>query len=262
MRYWLSALLIFLSTSLAAQSPTSTSTDSTSVQRDATAIGFVEASLNAMGGGAIPQVTSGTLSLSLTSQRKDWPDGKEKIEFSGRQYRDELLSASTDAVSVTSDSGGHVIAGTTTSAVRAHVADARFIPTLAALELYRRYRDANFSFTVVGTAIVNGEPAVKIRTRLERDELSQAGTVQTWFIDANTGLPLRVEYRFPQNNNGLVTVETAVEFGDWRNVSGVLVPFQASSWLDDEPWNRSRIDAISFNVAINPADFVVSGGAQ
>jgi hypothetical protein len=238
------------------------STDAPTVGRDPVAVATVQTAITAMGGSAIGQTNTGLLSATITSQRHGWPSGTETIEFSGQQFRDEFTTSTSTAVSVTSTTGGTQLQNGKTSPIRAHVVDARFIPELAALELFRRYQDPNYSITFGGTASVNGRTAAKIQLRLERDDLSQAGTVQVWFIDTTTGLPVRIEYRFPKSGNGLSTSDTAVEFSDWRSVSGVLVPFQMNTWLDGDPWNQVALQSVSFNVTVNPSDFTISGGTQ
>ena len=87
-------------------------------------------------------------------------------------------------------------------------------------------------------------------------------TTQTWYVDENSGLPLRVDYRLPELNSINAWVDLAAEFSDYRPVAGLLVPFTIRCTETGAVPRTVTITSIDFNVGVDPTEFDLSGGAQ
>jgi len=258
-RLVLALLLLSIHCSSVAQTDPSLSP----ARRDATAIGFVQASIAALGGERnITQQQSGVVSATIAAQRSGWPSGTQTWKFSGNRTRQEFATTEETFISVTDSTGGARTFRGKVEPIRAHVTKAQFIPVLAARELLRRYQDTAYSFTLVGSRTEGSRTVIQVQTRLERDDLQDA-SVQIWSLDATTALPVRIEYRQVDNFNVLDTSVCSVELTDFRVVSGVLVPFVMSSSLEGMPLNRITVQSVAFNVNLSPTEFArPAGGAQ
>jgi hypothetical protein len=66
---------------------------------------------------------------------------------------------------------------------------------------------------------------------------------QTWYFNNQTGLPTRVEYQIT-TKPGIIQLQ-AVDFSDYRPVSGVLYPFQMVLHRDDQKDQTITIQTVS-----------------
>lgn len=77
------------------------------------------------------------------------------------------------------------------------------------------------------------------------------------WIDAASGLPVKLygEERFAGGAVPRVPIE--VQYADYRNVGGVLYPFQIKKSLNGSPWATITIQSVTLNSGLRDADFPV-----
>ena len=71
-----------------------------------------------------------------------------------------------------------------------------------------------------------------------------------------------MEYRAPQDTNMASWVDIAMEFGDFRQINGVLVPFAITTYEDGIAVSLLSVDSVQFNVGVAPSEFDLLGGGQ
>jgi hypothetical protein len=130
---------------------------------------------------------------------------------------------------------------------------------------------ADIDVTMVGQTSINGEDCVGVqleRKHPDSDPLAathrNAAPLTLW-VSLARSLPIRADYnRLAVDNHTAKLQETAV-FSDYRNVSGVVLPFrQEISFAGQLTYTYQFSDA-RFNTGLTDADFnvaAVAGGAQ
>ena len=148
----------------------------------------------------------------------------------------------------------HVFNGKAT-VVNYHVARATVPYYLPGLMLSRELANANFSVKYVGTSEVEGHKAAKVHLGDLTEKLNSLLTPQDWYFDLGSGLPLRVEFRMPTNENAADFIKGTYDFTDFRLVEEMLTPFQVSFADGQNPTRLISFTSITFNVGVSPSIF-------
>jgi hypothetical protein len=92
--------------------------------------------------------------------------------------------------------------------------------------LYTELLNQNYSLQYVGAAVVDNKPAIQIHTADNSDATGQYVTRQEWYFDLTSFLPVRVEYKIPDERNVQGSTTGSEEFSNYQSVSGLVVPYQ------------------------------------
>ena len=86
---------------------------------------------------------------------------------------------------------------------------------------------------------------------------------RTWYFDAGSGLPLRVEYGIPSVQTLQVWYQAAINLSDYRIVGGVRYPFRIVSYLQGRELQTTTLQTIEPNATIAASRFEAAvGGAR
>jgi hypothetical protein len=249
-------LLLVLSDShlSAQQAPIAPST------RDTQAVGVLQKAIAVLGGPAASQVqsvivrgtntpTAGQDSASVNVTYED------QFSTQGHEFRDQFQTASTNQTFVSGHGSPGLVSGSRTTRFLQHMADFRFPTHLPVFVLIQAMANVNVSLDYVGPCVARGANAVKIHVHNDSDAIQQALSIQDWYFDATSGLPLRVEYRLHDAGNALYYMSAAVEFSDFRMVQGVVFPFQVSSFLDGTLRGTLTLSSFTLNPTVASSDF-------
>lgn len=86
----------------------------------------------------------------------------------------------------------------------------------------------------------------------------QARTREQYYIDSKTGLVNRIDRVNYAENNPNQTQNLETHFSDYRQVSGVMVPFQQSTLADGKPYLDLVLTLVAFDCTFQAADFSLS----
>lgn len=141
--------------------------------------------------------------------------------------------------------------------------NALVIPPLVGPVLLSEFQDANHSFTNDGTTTLNSKTVNVIETVSTVPVDTYYVTAQTWYLDAATRLPVRVEYKVPAVTNPGVSFTGALDFSDWRPVFGTLYPFHIVRYWEGRQVEVITVQSVNLNGTISASDFdPPTGGAQ
>lgn len=232
-------------------------------ERDADAIAVLQRAVSLMGGGAIPQVRDCVVGGTIEAVPGGWlTSGSFVWKDSGAEFRYENPSASGRTTAVSGRGRPAVLRADGVKRYNAHVSEAKIPPHLAALVLYRALSDERYKVVFLGEEVLNGIRVLRIQTSLEKDEVSAVTTVQDWLLDAVSGLPIRVEYRLPSNQNALDYLPAALEFSNFQYISGVAVPVRISFFLGGQYSGVATLNSVIFNVGISSSEFDAPAGGD
>ena len=121
-------------------------------------------------------------------------------------------------------------------------------------------RDSSVGVSFLGTVTKDGRPALGVRLSAAppRPSLRSSGGEQgrrDFYIDSRSFHVLAVEdYAYPKerNTDGL---QRRIEFSDYRNTGGLLMPFSITELLAGHPLVKVQLDELSVSALSDSADF-------
>jgi len=235
-----------------------------SVQKDAAAVNTLQVAIQALGGntavlGINDSVITGTLTPTKGSRMQPatfvW-------KTSGQEFRYEMQFQSSTRVFASGHGRPAVSKKTGVKPLFYHMVYGALPFHAPALVLLSNIADPETALANAGTGVALGKAAAKVQVNTGTDKATSSITQQLWYIDAGSGLPSRVEYRTPQDTNMASWVDVAMEFGDFRQVSGVLVPFAITTYEDGIAVSVLSVSSVQFNVGVAPSEFDLLGGGQ
>ena len=231
------------------------------VERDPQAISVIQQSIISMGGAkVIAQVQTVIAQGSIEAfPGTAGPTGSVVIEdqFSTQvhEFRDSFRSGSLTQDFTSGHGSPGVVSNGHGKRFSQHMANFRLPVHLPMLILAAALANPNCNITLAGQTTVSGQRAVQVHLHVDTDVLQQTLSIQDWYFDPTTGLPLRVEYRLPDASNTLFFVNATSDFSDFRPVQGILFPFQTLSYQDGKPKNVLLISSVALNQSIVSTDF-------
>jgi hypothetical protein len=248
-----------LEASAAAQQPSSPAP--TPPIRDLQAIGTIQHAISALGGSnAVSQIQSVIAQGSILSgPNVADPSGNIILEdlFTAQihEFRDSFQSSTVTQSFVSGhgspgmSSSGHVHSFTP------HMALFRTATHIPIVVLSQMLANPSCNIEYAGTTTINGQAAIQVHLHIDTDILQQTFSVQDWYFDPATGLPLRLEYRLPGAGIPLQFASAAVDFSDFRPVQGVLFPFHLLSYRSGFVRSTISFSSITLNGPIASSDF-------
>jgi hypothetical protein len=227
--------------------------------RDPQAVATVQAGLTAMGGTAtISQVQNSVVSGTSVDQPAQQNTAQSFTwTYADKEFRNENNAAS----------GGHVLVSNGGSPQDFHdgawtgllpIAARTNLPYhIPALVLCSELNNPGYALIFLGSTTLNGTSAIHVQTRDDSDLTGHVFTLQDWYFDSATGLPLRVEYQIPVSQNPSESLQASVDFSNFTIVSGILVPFQLT--FSEGPISFvATVASATFNTSTDPSQFAPS----
>jgi hypothetical protein len=252
-RFLLPTLSLLFSLSLAAQAT-----------RDPDAVTAVQGAIAALGGdAAIAQVQNWRAQGQATGVKQSGgTDGTITWEKAGSEFRSELVTNGRSNAIVSGGGQPASVAGTVVNSLPTYVAKTLFLPALVASTLRNDFQNPNSSIRYVGRSVLNSKPVIVVRTAT-KDPADSYVIGRTWYLDASTNLPVRVEYGAPSAGTLLVWFQCAAEFSDYRSIAGVQYPFHIVTYQQGRQVQTITLASVDPSATISPTDFSApAGGAQ
>ena len=242
--------------------------DAIATARDPGAIKGLEAAITAMGG---PIAWKNVQKASATGKTEFSADGakhsagivwKDDWSQPTLEYRREFQDGSDTGLLVSAHGSPGNAAGGKKEKVPARVSLGVSPLHLPAWVLSHQLADPRYSLQVI-TDKQNVPGVLHIRTSLRIGTAEAILTPQDWYFDATSGLPLRVEYKVATISNPLRGLTAAMEFSDFREVSGVMVPFHLTETAVGGTRSEVSMSAVVVNPTLAATDFEIpQGGTQ
>jgi len=225
--------------------------------RDVEAVGIVEKTIAVMGGAAlVGQVQSSIVQGDMTgASDTSMKSGSFVWKASGKEFRFEGSSASGMDIFVTGRGKPGQTGNGTTKKIEVHKAMAMFVPALIGSVLFQELQEPKYSIRYSGSGAIAGTPVVIVTTAVETRYPDNVVTPQVWYIDNSTGLPVRVEFRSPGVRRPANFTPVALDFSDYRAISGTLYPLHLVYSMNGKILQTFSINSIQVNVDISSSDF-------
>jgi outer membrane lipoprotein-sorting protein len=109
------------------------------------------------------------------------------------------------------------------------------------------YKEKGHNVELVGKETDEGHPVYHLRVTRKN------GEVQQYFLDADTGIERKITstLKGPAGETATATIE----FGDFREVNGLMAPFTIKNMLDGRLISQVTVSKVEFNVPIEDSLF-------
>jgi hypothetical protein len=232
--------------------------------RDPQAIAVVQTSINAMGGAAaIAQVQNLVVNMQADESSAGGAAGPLVLTVSGTEFRSDFQGPNGVVTLSTGNGTPYRTNQGATKKVSQWVTRAQFSPVLIASILTNEFQNPNYSFQFKGNSTLGSNSVVVIATVSQASKVDSQVTPQTWYFDSSTGLPVRVEYRLPDNGRSKFFLTGAADISGYQSVAGVLYPFQASLSVGTKSLGTRTVTSVQPNTGVSATQFAApAGGIQ
>jgi outer membrane lipoprotein-sorting protein len=188
--------------------------------KDPQALAVLQTALSAMGGQAgVVQVTDSVATGKMTpAEGSGLKPGTFVWKTSGTEFRYETQRDSGVEILASGHGKPAVSNADKVRPLFYHITYGALAVHLPAILAATQISDANISVAYLGTEKAQGKQTVRVQANLNTDKMIAAVSQQVWYFDAASGMPLRVEYRLPADNDMSSWTDTAMEFSDYRQV--------------------------------------------
>lgn len=196
--------------------------------RDAQAITVVQSAITALGG-ASAAVAISDATVTGTEQDPSDPDATPATfswQTSGVEFSSTVQNSNGTYTEVSGHGAPAQFKNATWVLMSTYVSRAELPFHLPILALYAEIQNPNITFQFVGSGTVEGKAAIHVHVADNSDSMGQLVTAQEWYFDPASYLPVRVEYKWPDKGNPNDSSPGALEFSNYKAVSGVNVPYQ------------------------------------
>jgi hypothetical protein len=227
------------------------------------ALAIVQGSLAALGGSdAISKLQSFVVQGNLAVTDSNVQSGNVVWEVAGQELRFDFPASDGIRTIATGHGSPFVRANGVSSWMPDHTMRALFIPPLVARNLNIAIQDLQYSIEFGGAGVV-GNTSIKIVTiSSQASRRDSIATLQTWYFDSVSGLPVRVEYRVPDCDDVRHFLAASAEVSNYKSMSSVYFPLQANITIAGHPSGTITISSIAINGPIQGSDFDNPGAAQ
>jgi hypothetical protein len=118
------------------------------------------------------------------------------------------------------------------------------------------------TFQYVGAETLEGASVQHVRlwnsfASKPRLQKLAAFSVRDIWLDATSGVPLKLAYSRRAGGGAVPAFTVEVSFSHYTNVNGVLYPLQINKSYNGTPWQTITIQSVSFNTGLTDGQFVV-----
>jgi hypothetical protein len=258
-------LLIFILAAVSAAAQQSSPPTDQSPQRDPQAVAAIQRAVSELGGAALSQVRDASVQASIqilpASSNQSfsvvWEDawGKGAAEFRRESHVGNSISVLVSGNGQPVDSQGG-IATKIPTLVSFSCAAVHLPGIILAVQL----NNAAYSFKFVETTALNGIQVAHIQSALTTDPIASALSLQDWYLDPVSGLPLRVDYRIVNSADLLNPGIVSMQFASFQSTSGILVPFRLTEIGLAGEQDIVTITSVTFNSGLSSSEFLPPGG--
>lgn len=250
------AFFLFLVLALAA-----IATSTQRAKRDPQAQLALQQSMRAMGGQLPADMTAtGTVVLA---EGPDPQSGTVRILAKGYDRMVEEITVA-DGTRRTVYSGGLASRGdnTETKVTSLESAVSSRTPFIPLLFFGTVLSEADSAWEVVGEEDLEGTAALHLRVSKtfaanpKLVVLAELSTRDIW-LHKGTGLPLKIAYEQREGRAAVPRILVEIRFSDYRNVTGILIPFQITKSMNGTEWLTIRFDRVAINTGLTDASFAI-----
>jgi hypothetical protein len=223
--------------------------------RDPQAVGVIQSSIAALGGAAYYSQTSGVIAQGTITAAPAAVSGQITRENQGPEFMEQRPGPNGPILFLSGHGNPAIVANGNIQQGIGQLAMNYFPLHLPAVGLNNALNNPNLSVSSIQQTTMNGESAIEISTVDDTSSLSAAICQQTWYFDATTLLPFRVDYLTSDVSNALNTMQETTLLSNYQQVSGALIPFKIVTFLNGQQISETDLTSVQLDVSIPSSDF-------
>ncbi len=257
--------LILVMSAMAVSAQDAPATDSAEpAQKDPQGVAVVQQAITVMGGatlaqGSLDSVSTGTLVIGGPTPAAFPITIKTK---GTRKLRSELERPNGKGVRILNEGKAANIRadGRVRHLIRENTLAER-ISHIPLLSLLAEYQDAAVEVKLEAPVLVDGKPAAVVALSIVSVDLNNSvenpreATRTTFVVDAGTGFIAEVRYTSHAENDSTHTRPVVIRYSDYRQVSGLWVPFRQTTYLDGRLESELVLSSVAFGVGLSDSEF-------
>jgi hypothetical protein len=259
---FLSVILQVLLVSLVVNAQVSTDA-AEAAAKDPQAVALVQQSLSVMGGASLSASTMDSIATGTLVIGGPKPESFPiTIKTKGtRKVRSELERPNGKGVRILNEGKAAIIRadGRVRDLTRVNTLAER-VTHIPLLSLLAEYQDPAVEVKAEAPVVAGGAAAVVVLSVVAADkndaiDSPREATRTTFLIDAATGFIAEVHYSSHAENDPLDKRPVVIRYFDYRQVSGIWVPFRQTTYLDGRLESDLVLSSVSFGVGLSDAEF-------
>jgi len=131
---------------------------------------------------------------------------------------------------------------------------------LPGVRLVQELNNQLLTIQYIGTTTSHGIAAVQVHVSDDSDTQGSQVTPHEWLFDASTFVPLEVQLRLPANEDPTFYISASLDFWQFQNINGLLVPSQFSLSEGDLGTPSFTSTSVVFNSGVPQSVFDPQGG--
>jgi len=240
----------------------STAQQTPSVARDPQAVALVQAAINVMGGSGAAQGINTVVATGTTNTAFHSFVWKDDFSTGQHAFRREITDGTNTRLLLSNQGTPASAYNSKTRALRPHVAYAMWPLHVPIIVLSNILQNANYGLSLGPQVTVGSSVCNQILAKDASNPVTTSLSVQQWYLDATTGLPVRVQYRIADGLSVEGYAHGSIDYSDFRSVNSIAVPFQLATSQDGKSTAVVTITSIQFNAPVSASDFEISGVQQ
>jgi len=201
---------------------------------DPQAVAVVQAAITALGG------------ATVISQAQNWAFKAQTQGPHSNGNVDYSLSTDPDTGKITKAGG---------STTPAPLISSHFVPALVGAILLKESQDPEFTIQYGGSGNLESKPVTAIVFMVGKTPMP----AQIWVFDA-ANLPVLIDFRSPAEIGARQSFPVVVGLSDYRLVSGIMYPFQISTFLPGKPPEIITVQSVTAGLTAITNDYNASAG--
>jgi hypothetical protein len=243
-------------------SPGQESTASTVIPRDAKALSLVQSVIQGLGGAAFYSASSGVIAQGTVTAVPAAVSGPIIWEWAGPEFKYQRPGPTSPIVFVSGHGNPAIVDSDGVHRGVGNLALVSFPVHVPSVALSMNLANASASVGTIQMVAVNGENTLTVSFVDQTSPLSTSLCRQTWYFDATTLLPFRVDY-LTTNVYSSDTIQESSLLSDYRNVSGISIPFHIVTFFNGQQIEDVSLSSVQVGYAPSSTDFeAVSGVSQ
>lgn len=233
-------------------------------QRDRAAVTALTAAITNLGG--VPPRDSVALASIKVTSGSSTEEGKMKITTRGMQQTSEEITLPSGTQSLiyslgaSNDRRGGAKPGE--DPLSFELSLSAHSPIFPLPWLASHYANNDIEILNLGSEVLSGTSVVHLRLTNTFNSIPNQRhysnfTVTDVWLDAKTSLPAKISYERRDAGGPVAPLPISYEYGDYRNVQGVLYPFQIHKFVNGTLWASITIQDVQLNTGVADAAFAL-----
>jgi hypothetical protein len=230
-------------------------------QRDPTAIALLQKSVATMATN-VPADTSATGSVTIV-EGSTTESGTIRILTRGMdQTAEEITLSGGDRAVIYSKGDAKEVNGSKSTIPPMELIVTDECPDFPVPLLLSIVNNTDEAFQYVGQETFNGISVQHVlvwntfASNSKIQKLAPFTKTDIW-LDSNTSLPVKLAYARRAGEGAVPSIPVEVFFSNYKNVNGILYPFQVKKSYNGTPWETIIIASVAVNTGLTDTDFTV-----